>query len=325
MNKKSNPHSRIINWLYFTAVMVFAMAVIGAVTRLTESGLSMVEWKPLIGAIPPLSEAEWMRVFDLYKETPEFVHKNSWMELDDFKKIFFWEWLHRFWGRLIGLVYAVPLAWFWVKGQIPQDYKKPLLFILALGAAQGVMGWYMVMSGLVDRPDVSHFRLAAHLVLAFIIYAGVLWIACDLKKQVKIPNPYCVLRHGWIAMALVTVTVIWGAFVAGLSGGLLYNTWPMMDAHWVPPEVTGMNAMLHDPAGVQFIHRWIAIVAGIAVLTFAWRIKSGPIAAMMVLQIALGVATLLTQVNIPLAAAHQAGAMVLIGLMVFELQRRRLQ
>lgn len=325
MEQKSNPHSRIINWLFFTAFMVFAMAVIGAITRLTESGLSMVEWKPLIGAIPPLSEAEWMRVFDLYKQTPEFIHKNSWMELADFKKIFFWEWLHRFWGRLIGLVYALPLIWFWIKGQIPHGYRVKLLFILGLGAAQGAMGWYMVMSGLVDRPDVSHFRLAAHLMLAFVIYAAVLWVAFSLRGQAKEPSCFCLLRHGWIAFALVGITVIWGAFVAGLNGGMLYNTWPMMDAHWVPPEVTGLNAILYDPAAVQFVHRWIAIITGLAVLSFAWRVKNGPMAAMMFLQIGLGIVTLLTQVNIPLAAAHQAGAMVLIALMVHELQRRRLQ
>lgn len=325
MKQKSNPQRRLINWLYFTAFMVFAMAVIGAITRLTESGLSMVEWKPLIGAIPPLSEAEWNRVFDLYRQTPEFIHKNSWMALDDFKEIFFWEWLHRLWGRLIGLVYALPLIWFWVKGQIPQGYKGRLLMILALGAAQGFMGWYMVMSGLVERPDVSHFRLAAHLMLAFAIYAAVLWVAFDLRGQDKEPARFCLLRHGWAALALVAATAIWGAFVAGLSGGLLYNTWPMMDAHWVPPEVTGLHALLYDPAAVQFVHRWIAIVTGLAVLSFAWRVKNGPMAAMMFLQIGLGIATLLTQVNIALAAAHQAGAMVLIGLMLHELQRRRLE
>lgn len=324
MDKKSNPHSRVINWLYFTAFMVFAMAVIGAITRLTESGLSMVEWRPLIGALPPLSEAEWNRVFDLYKQTPEFIHKNSWMTLADFQKIFFWEWLHRVWGRLIGLVYVLPLLWFWIKGQIPHGYKGALLFILALGAGQSVMGWYMVMSGLVDRPDVSHFRLAAHLSLAFVIYACVLWVAFSLRKTGNTPASFCLLRHGWIALALVSVTVIWGAFVAGLNGGLVYNTWPMMDAHWIPPEVTGLYAILHDPAAVQFTHRWIAVIAALAALSFAWRIKSAPIAAMMIVQIGLGIATVLTQVHIPLAAAHQAGAMILIGLFIYELNRRKL-
>ncbi len=315
----------LTNWLFFTAFMVFAMAVIGAITRLTESGLSMVEWKPLIGAIPPLSEAEWNRVFDLYKETPEFQQKNSWMQLGDFKEIFFWEWLHRLWGRVIGLVYALPLLWFWVRGQIPQGYKGKLLFILLLGAGQGFMGWYMVMSGLVDMPSVSHFRLAAHLLLAFVIYACLLWVAFDLKNAQKISCSFCQLRHGWVALAFVVITVIWGAFVAGLDGGLLYNTWPKMDAHWMPPEVTGLHAILYDPAAVQFVHRWIAVVTGLVVLAYAWRVKSAAIAAMIFVQIGLGIATLMTQVSIPLAAAHQAGAMIVIALLIHSLQPRRLQ
>lgn len=309
--------------------MVFAMAVIGAVTRLTESGLSMVEWKPLIGAIPPLSEAEWERVFSLYKNTPEFQHKNSWMALADFQQIFFWEWLHRFWGRLIGLVYALPLAWFWLRGHIPPGYKGKLLFILLLGAAQGVMGWYMVMSGLVDRPDVSHFRLAAHLSLAFLIYAALLWIAFDLRTPH--PNPPSLeggrkktcKGFGWGALALTALTIIWGAFVAGLDGGMVYNSWPKMDAHWMPPEVTGLGALLHDPAAVQFFHRWIAALAGLLVMTFAWRIKSWPLMGMVFTQILLGIGTVVMQTPIMLAAAHQAGAMILIGMLVWELQKRR--
>lgn len=301
------------------------MAIIGAVTRLTESGLSMVEWKPLIGAIPPLSEAEWNRVFDLYKQTPEFRQKNSWMELADFKQIFFWEWLHRFWGRMIGLAYALPLLWFWVRQQIPAGYKGWLLFILALGAAQGALGWFMVMSGLVDQPSVSHFRLAAHLLLAMLIYALLLWVAFDLKAIARIRCSFCELRHGWISFGFIILTVLWGAFVAGLDGGMLYNSWPKMDAHWIPPEVTGFNAILHDPAAVQFTHRWIAVLTGCIVLGYAWRIKSGPLAAMMLVQIGLGILTVLSQVSLPLAAAHQAGALMLIGLMIFELQRRRLE
>lgn len=307
--------------------MVFAMAVIGAITRLTESGLSMVEWKPLIGAIPPLSDAEWQRVFDLYKQTPEFIQKNSWMALGDFKEIFFWEWLHRFWGRLIGLAYAVPLVWFWMRGKIPQGYKGKLLIIFVLGAAQGAMGWYMVMSGLIDRPDVSHFRLAAHLSLAFVIYAALLWTAFDLRRMQsdKTACSFCLLRHGWTALAFVAVTVIWGAFVAGLDGGMVYNSWPKMDAHWMPPEASSVYALAHDPAAVQFAHRWIAILTALFVISFAWRVKNIALAAMMFVQVGLGISTVLTQVSIPLAAAHQAGAFILVGLMIFELQRRRLQ
>ena len=299
--------------------MVFAMAVIGAVTRLTESGLSMVEWKPLIGALPPLSHKEWLRVFDLYQQTPEFRLKNSWMQLEDFKQIFFWEWLHRLWGRMIGLVYALPLAWFWIRKQIPQGYKWKLAGVLALGGAQGVMGWYMVMSGLVDRPDVSHFRLAAHLLLALIVYGCLLWLAFDLNGKKGDNGSFCQKRHGWVAFAFLGTTITWGAFTAGLDGGMLYNTWPKMDAHWIPPEVTSLLSILHDPAAVQFVHRWIAIAAFVTLASFAWRMKNHPLMAMAFLQVLLGIGTVLSQVNIPMAALHQAGALVLLGLMVRQL------
>lgn len=324
MDLSTHPHRTIQNWLYFTAFMVFAMAVIGAITRLTESGLSMVEWKPLIGAIPPLSDAEWERVFALYKATPEFIHKNSWMELADFKEIFFWEWFHRLWGRLIGLVYALPLAWFWIKNQIPQGYKPRLLMLLALGGAQGVMGWFMVMSGLVDRPDVSHFRLAAHLLLAIVIFCSLLWVAFDLNPKDDPAGTFCQKRHGWATCAVLFVTIMWGAFTAGLDGGLLYNTWPKMDAHWIPPEVTGLFAVTHDPGAVQFFHRWIAIAAAGLTLWFAYRRKNIALTVMVLVQVALGIGTVMSQVNITMAALHQAGALILIGLMIRELHSLRL-
>ncbi len=323
MDLSTRPHKNVQNWLFFTAFMVFAMAVIGAITRLTESGLSMVEWKPLIGAVPPLSQAEWDHVFGLYKQTPEFRLKNSWMELADFQKIFFWEWLHRLWGRMIGLVFALPLAWFWIKKQIPEGYKGKLLFALALGGAQGVMGWYMVMSGLVDRPDVSHFRLAAHLLLAIVIYCVLLWLAFGLNTRDDMGATYCQKRHGWAAFALLFVTVTWGAFTAGLDGGMLYNTWPMMDAHWIPPEVTGVFAILHDPGAVQFVHRWIAIAAFVFVLGFAIRRRNIALGTMIFVQVGLGIATVLSQVNILLAALHQAGALIVLGLMIHELHKIR--
>ncbi len=299
--------------------MVFAMAVIGAITRLTESGLSMVEWKPLIGAIPPLSHAEWERVFGLYKETPEFQQKNGWMQLEDFKNIFFWEWLHRLWGRLIGLVFALPLAWFWIRKQIPQGYKGKLLFILALGAGQGFLGWFMVMSGLVDRPDVSHFRLATHLGLALVIFCALLWVAFDFSLRTRAVATFCEKRHGWIAFALLSFTILWGAFTAGLDGGMLYNTWPKMDAHWIPPEVTGLFAVLHDPGAVQFFHRWIAIVTFVALLSFGWRFRNYALIAMVFVQVLLGIGTVMSQVNIFMAALHQAGAMILLALMIKQL------
>ncbi len=315
------PDRNVQIWLFFTAAMVFAMAVIGAVTRLTESGLSMVEWKPLIGAIPPLSENEWNRVFGLYKATPEFIHKNSWMGLEDFKRIFFWEWLHRLWGRLIGLVYALPLAYFWLRGQVRQEQKMKFLGVLLLGGLQGVLGWYMVMSGLVDRPDVSHYRLASHLLLALIIFCAVLWMAFDLGEREATPGTFCEKRHGWIAFALLGITITWGAFTAGLDGGMLYNTWPKMDSHWVPPEVAMAFGFLNDPGGVQFVHRWLAIIAFAAIVSFGWRMKNFPLILMALAQVGLGIATVLTQVHIHMAATHQAGAMILLGLMIHQLHR----
>lgn len=317
------PYKNIRNWLFFTAFMVFAMAIIGAITRLTESGLSMVEWKPLIGAIPPLSEAEWNRVFALYQQTPEFIQKNSWMEIEDFKKIFFWEWLHRLWGRVIGLVFALPLLWFWIRGQIPTGYKAKFIGLLILGGAQGAMGWFMVVSGLNDVPAVSHFRLAAHLGLALLVFVLLLWMAFDFvpkKPKAKINGTFCQKRHGWIAFAFIAVTIIWGAFVAGKDGGMLYNTWPKMDAHWMPPEViTSFYSFMNDPGALQFFHRWIAVLTMLVTLSFAWRMKNPHIAGMVVLQVGLGIATVLTQVHIHVAATHQAGAIILLGLMTKQL------
>lgn len=299
------------------------MAVIGAITRLTESGLSIAEWKPLIGALPPLSEKEWNRVFDLYKQIPEYQQVNSWMGLEDFKKIFFWEWFHRLFGRVIGLAYGLPLLYFWVKKQIPEGYKGRLIFILVLGFAQGFMGWFMVMSGLSQRTDVSHYRLAAHLSLAVFIYAMLLWTWMDMKygrAKWSFDN-FCIKRHGLISLTLLTITMVWGAFTAGLNGGFIYNTWPLMGGSFMPPEVKSVASVLDNGAAVQFVHRWLAIVTGLVVLAYAWRIKAGALAGMTFVQIALGISTVLLVVPIPLAATHQAGALILLALLLFALHK----
>ena len=316
-------YKAVSNWLFFVAAMVLAMAVIGAITRLTESGLSMVEWRPLIGTLPPMTDAEWQRVFDLYRETPEYQKKNFGLEISEFKQIFFWEWFHRLWGRLIGLAYALPLAYFWVRKKIPEGYKGKLLLGLILGASQAVMGWYMVESGLVDRPSVSHFRLAAHLSLAFIIYAYLLWLAFDIRGNTATNGTFCQKRHGWSAAIILAITIIWGAYVAGLDAGLVYNSWPKMGPHWIPPEINSLMSIFTDPVAVQFIHRWLAILAAFFVLTFTWRVKSFALAGMIFIQIGLGIATLMTQVHIHLAATHQFGAFILVGLMVYHMHRLR--
>lgn len=275
----------------------------------------------MIGAIPPLSQMEWERVFGLYQQTPEFIHKNSWMELSDFKEIFFWEWLHRLWGRIIGLVFAIPLIWFWVRNKIPAGYKSKFLIILFIGGMQGVMGWYMVVSGLNDVPEVSHFRLAAHLCLALLLMCALLWLAFDFTDNHR-GGTFCEKRHGWIAFALLSITIAWGAFTAGKDGGLLYNTWPMMDAHWIPPEAkAGLYSFLHDPGALQFTHRWIAVFALVAIASFAFRMRDPWLAGMIFVQVGLGITTVLTQVWIPIAAAHQGGAMIVLGLMVCHLHR----
>lgn len=323
MTKSTQKHDKTLIWLAVTAFMVFAMAIIGAVTRLTESGLSMTEWRPLMGAIPPLTEEEWMRVFDKYKQIPEYQEVNSWMELTDFKKIFFWEWLHRLWGRLIGLVYAAPFLWFWVKDKLPQGYKSRFLFILLLGAAQGLMGWFMVMSGLSERTDVSHYRLAAHLILAVFIFGCLIWTMMDIKYtrvHWSMKN-FCIKRHGFVSLILLFFTILWGAFVAGTNGGLVYNTWPLMGGGLVPPEVTGLSSLHDIPASIQFFHRWIAILAALAILTFSWRIKDGPLAGMTFIQVLLGMGTLLMSVPIWMAALHQAGAFILFGLLLMAFHR----
>ncbi len=319
-------------WLLFCAAMVFAMAVIGAITRLTESGLSIVEWAPLIGAIPPLSEAEWQRLFALYRETPQFhLTFHGQMTLAQFQEIFFWEWLHRLWGRLIGVVFALPFLWFWLRGRIPRANLPRLWVILALGAAQGAMGWYMVMSGLVDRPSVSHYRLAAHLGLAVLVYALLVWEALRLlspPRRTHLPDAaHRLQRLTWGVVALVAVTMAWGALVAGLDAGLGFNTWPLMDGEVLPPEALALSPawlnLFETPTMVQFVHRWLGAATVLAALGLSWRVLAAEmpgrparlalatgVAAL--LQGGLGVATLLLYVPTAVAAAHQAGALVLL-------------
>ena len=334
-------------WLIACAGMVFAMTVIGAITRLTESGLSMVEWRPLIGTLPPLSEAEWQRVFDLYRETPEYRLRNAGMGLEAFKEIFFWEWFHRLWGRLIGVVFVVPLLYFWFTGRIRAVTWMPglgwrLAGLLALGALQGVLGWVMVLSGLADRPSVSHYRLAAHLGLAVVIYGLLLWLAWRLLAGDRAVRPaLAVDRLGWAVVAVVGLTVLWGALVAGLDAGIGFNTWPLMDGALLPSEaleteppwVTGTAPIpvwqlpFENPTMVQFVHRWLGVAALVVVAMLWWislRAAVSPgvrrLAALAlvvaVVQVGLGVATLLLFVQIPLAAAHQAGALVLLTVLL---------
>lgn len=326
MNDFNKTHYKPIRlWLYGVASMVFAMVIIGAITRLTESGLSMVEWRPFIGALPPVSESEWLRVFKLYKQSPEYQKINTWMSLNDFKSIFFWEWLHRFWGRMIGLAFALPLVYFWLRGALPKDNRWHFAGLLALGGAQGLMGWVMVKSGLIDNPAVSHYRLAAHLILAFGVFALLILKGMSLG-QTRTPLPrFCIMRHFAVTCVLIIITILWGAFVAGLDAGKIYNTdFPLMGGAVIPAEVSRVSDFWQSPAGVQMAHRWLAMFTVIFTLLFCARmivrehIKFPAIyvlGGMILLQMCLGIATLISNVAIPLAVLHQTGALILIFLL----------
>ena len=334
MNAAKNEKA-VAYWLLSVAGLVFVMVIVGAITRLTESGLSMVEWRPLIGFLPPLTPEEWGRVFELYQQTPEFQKKNFWMELDEFKTIFFWEWFHRVLGRVIGLAYGLPLLYFWARRMIPSGYGLKLFGMLILGGLQGVMGWYMVQSGLVNEPAVSHYRLAAHLGLAFLIFGLLLWLSLSLVWKARKPDPV-LFGHGWLVLGCVIITVFWGAYTAGLDAGLIYNdTFPMMGGYLMPPEITSAKPHLpvwinffEDHVGVQFMHRWLAVFTVLMVIgLWAHAYRRGQRAHVMfalpvmaVLQMGLGIVTLLSGVHIVLAVLHQAGALFLIGLLVMNLR-----
>ena len=306
-------------WLFVMAFLVAMMVVIGGVTRLTGSGLSMVEWRPLIGTLPPLSQAEWMRVFTLYQASPEYNDINYGMSLAEFKLIFFWEYFHRLWGRMLGIAFALPLAYFAFRKMIPQGYKSPLLVLLFLGGMQGVIGWWMVKSGLVSDPTVSQYRLATHLGMALFIYGMLLWTGFNLFYG-KALRPS---GHMMGVVTIVAITIIAGAFVAGMDAGLLYNEYPLMGDGLVPIEYgeEGLSDPFENPAAAQFHHRWIAVLAVIGVLTL-WRranriahIRSRGITvgAIVLGQFTLGIITLLNGVPVWMGAAHQLGAVLLLG------------
>jgi len=325
-------NSAVITWLYVCCGLVFLMIIVGAITRLTESGLSIVEWRPLIGALPPMNEEEWQRVYELYKLSPEFEKKHFWMDIEDFKNIFFWEWFHRFLGRLIGIVYALPFLFFLIRGWIPQGYKLKFFGLLVLGGAQGFMGWYMVKSGLVDIPSVSHYRLTAHLSLALLIYGLMFWIAQSLKDlgtSTKRTGHFCLYRQGWVTLGLLMITIFWGAYTAGLDAGLVYNdTFPKMGETWIPSEIWFYKPVwvnfFENPAGVQFVHRWLAMLTGLALFGLSIRamhtgykdLRFAMLGFFVFIQIGLGIFTLLSGVNIVLAVSHQAGAVLLLTLLL---------
>lgn len=314
-------------WLFSVAFMVMVMVGIGAITRLTESGLSITEWKVISGTLPPLHTEDWQKEFDKYQMTPEFSAKHSWMTLSDFKKIYFWEWFHRFWGRLIGAAFLVPMVVFWAKGWIPKEDRLKYLGLFMLGGAQGALGWFMVKSGLVDRPSVSHFRLAAHLSTALVLYACLITMAVKIRGlfPVKFFLPLSDRLLAIASLVTVSITIIWGAFVAGLDAGMIYNQFPMMGSGLVPPEL-GQTPFFSDPASVQFTHRILAMLTGLTTLTYAIRLSRYHramailLATWVCVQIGLGIVTLLTVVWIPVAVMHQIGAVILLTLIITSFQ-----
>jgi heme a synthase len=314
-------------WLYFCCAMIFAMVIIGGVTRLTESGLSITEWQPVAGAIPPLTEQAWQEEFAKYQRIPEYQLRNTSMTLAEFKTIFWWEYIHRLWGRLIGLAYFVPLAWFLIRGHVRGRLAWRLGGIFVLGGLQGALGWFMVQSGLVDRIDVSPYRLTAHLGLALAIYAMSLWTALDLT-QPREPANHRLGTASRAFVALVFLTLLSGGFVAGLDAGMTYNTFPLMDGRLVPPgyfaEQPWWVNLFENVAAVQFNHRVLAMTTLLAAVALGIAGRSSPsprirtltaaTAGMAFLQVILGVSTLLLVVPITLAAAHQGGAVILLTL-----------
>ncbi|MBI5791711.1 MAG: COX15/CtaA family protein [Rhodocyclales bacterium] len=332
---QNNSQRAVAWWLFACCAMVFVTMVVGGVTRLTHSGLSIVEWKPLIGALPPLSHADWLELFAKYQQTPEFIKRNHDMTLDGFQFIFWWEWAHRLSGRLIGVVFFVPYVWFLLRGQLRGALAAKVFGFFILGGLQGAMGWYMVKSGLVDDPRVSQYRLAAHLGLAFILFGLMFWTGLGMLQPRKIkfaapPAPTITRRLGNWLVPLVFVMVLSGALVAGIRAGLAYNTFPLMNGHFLPPE-----SFMVDPwwlnfftnmATVQFDHRLIAWALMGLIPWYSWRIwNESPqartpavvLTLWLAVQVTLGIATLLLQVPVALGAAHQAGAMVLFGMLLW--------
>jgi cytochrome c oxidase assembly protein subunit 15 len=328
----------VIYWLLTGCALIFVMVLVGGITRLTHSGLSISDYKLIHGTLPPMNEQAWEEAFELYKQYPEYQKLNSHFDLEDFKDIYFWEWLHRFIGRFIGIVFILPFLYFLVTKKLDRSTIKKCLVLLFLGGFQGFLGWYMVKSGLVDRPDVSHFRLAAHLTTAFVTFAYSLWVALDLiyptKKEVNIKIRNLVR----IGLAVLLLQIIWGAFVAGLDAGFIHNHWPMMSEGKLMHETVYIE---HQPviknfyegkSGVQFVHRYLAYVV-VGFILWIWfrtrKVERTPIQenglktllALVFLQFVLGVLTLIYAVPLWLGIAHQIGAFFLLAAMTFTLHR----
>ncbi len=324
---------KVRNWLLVVYAMIAGMVLIGGITRLTGSGLSMVEWHPLMGALPPMGDAQWHSVFEKYQASPQYQQVNQWMTLADFKRIFFWEWFHRLFGRLIGLVFFVPWVVFLIRGTLKGSLLKKTGLAFVLGGLQGLLGWFMVKSGLVDMPQVSHYRLAAHLSLALVVACYVAWLAFDLTWPRVEPSDKAknLVKWVWGSIALVALQTVYGAFMAGSRAGYLFSTFPDMNGEYLPFKLmqnttTAMNYLDH-PVAIHFMHRNLAYVATIAVLG-VWvkgrnicppraRLGLNLMAAMVLTQLTLGIWTVMSGVQLHVAVAHQGGALLLLTFGVF--------
>lgn len=326
-------HARAIRlWLFAVAALVFAMVLVGGATRLTESGLSITEWQPLTGTLPPLNEAQWQTEFKKYQAIPQYRQVNAGMSVAEFKTIYWWEWVHRLIGRIIGVVFFLPLVWFLWRGWIPRSRRAGLWIILGLGALQGGIGWWMVASGLVGRVEVSQYRLATHLVLACLIYVALVWTAARWQDKAvepgKLNQAAPPIRAGAIALLVLLLAQIYlGALVAGLRAGHAYNTWPLIDGGLVPDssrllfESPAWRNFFENPLTVQFDHRMLGYAVGLIALVHLFNVarlvKHGPIftsavlvTAAVIVQAGLGIWTLLTVAALPLALLHQGTAML---------------
>ena len=308
----------VAKWLFGMALLVAVMVVIGGVTRLTGSGLSMVEWRPLMGTLPPMTTLEWQRVYQLYQASPEYQQLNYGMSLSNFKTIFFWEYFHRLWGRLLGLAFGLPLIALALTGRVPNGFGRRLFLLLLLGGFQGVVGWWMVKSGLTQTASVSQYRLATHLSLALIIFSLLVWTGFDLRDGCdRYPS-----GSGLATLILLGITIVAGALVAGMDAGLLYNEYPLMGHSLVPIEYgeAGWLDPFENPASAQFHHRWLGALTFGAVIVLGFKERSGSFAfrgnlvlAAVSAQFILGIVTLLHGVPVSLGGMHQAGAVILLG------------
>jgi len=339
--------SSIVLWLLTGCFLIFTMVVVGGITRLTGSGLSITKWDVVTGTLPPMNESDWQHEFELYKQTPQYQQINAHFELSDFKGIYWWEYIHRLLGRLIGLVFVIPFLWFVIRKKIQGSLLYKCLLLFLLGGLQGFIGWYMVASGLVDEPSVSHFRLALHLCTAFITFCFTLWFAMDLINTEKVRplgwQSKLLTLAKWV-LVITFIQIVFGAFVAGLKAGLIYNTWPLMGDKFIPDSVhyavytMGWHGLIDNMSGVQFVHRNLAYLVFFGVLFqafYMWknhRNGQSPLLAgqqhaiwavtvLVVLQFVLGIFTLLHKVPLTLGVIHQAGALLLLGSQVYLLHR----